>query len=222
LNEILYPISVRLHDRPVAVIGAGRIATDKVRGLLRCGARVTVVAPEAVDAIVHAAGEGRIEWHCRSFEPADLDGAILVVAATERPEVNQEVVRAAHARNLLVNAVDDPERCDYHVPSVVRRGPLTLAISTGGASPAAAAQLRRELEAVYGEGTGHWLELVGAFRARVQQDFASDAALRKDLGLEAARCQARQLAEAGDIEGARGVLEGLIARAHASRDGETP
>ncbi len=200
------------------VIGGGRIAADKVRGLVLCEALVTVVAPDAVPELQRAADEGSIRWHRRTFAPADLDGATLVVAATEKAAVNQQVVHASHARNLLVNAVDDPQRCDYHVPAIVRRGPLTVAISTGGASPAAASRLRREVEDVFGEGTGRWLQLLAAFRNELLRTLADDAAARRALALEAARCEARELAEAGDIEGAREVLGELLARARSPED----
>lgn len=139
----VYPVFLKLAGRRVLVVGGGRVAASKVAGLLDAGAAVTVVAPEiAADLAVEP-----VEIRRRRFEPADLEGACFVVAAAPR-DVNREVAAAAHARGVLVNAVDDVENASAYLGGVVRRGGVTVAVSTDGAAPALAGLLREALEEV--------------------------------------------------------------------------
>ncbi|HZO50485.1 MAG TPA: bifunctional precorrin-2 dehydrogenase/sirohydrochlorin ferrochelatase [Gaiellaceae bacterium] len=139
-----YMACLDLTGRAVLVVGGGRVALEKVDGLLRCGARVTVVAPEIVPEL----GELPVELVHRRYRPADLDGRFLVVAATSTRSVNETVFRDAEARSLLCNVVDVPELCSFILPAVHREGPIAVAVSTGGASPALAQRLRDEVARV--------------------------------------------------------------------------
>jgi precorrin-2 dehydrogenase/sirohydrochlorin ferrochelatase len=160
----LFPMFVKLTGRKCLVVGGGPIAEDKVEGLLGSGATVVVVAPEVTKKIVGWNGEGRLTWRARNFQPSDLDGAFLVVAATGAASVSESVFREAEGRGILCNAVDEPERCHFYYPAIVRRGPLQIAISTGGLSPALAARLRAELEEQFGPEYERWLDKLGAMR----------------------------------------------------------
>ena len=143
-EQSLFPMFVKLEGRPCLVVGAGRIAESKIPSLLEAGAKVLVVAPEANPTITEWASSGRITWEQRSFQSADLNGKFLVIAATSLRDLNAAVFHEARQRNILCNAVDDPDHCDFYYPAVVRRGALQLAISTAGLSPALG-QVREEL-----------------------------------------------------------------------------
>jgi uroporphyrin-III C-methyltransferase / precorrin-2 dehydrogenase / sirohydrochlorin ferrochelatase len=161
----LFPLFLKLRGRPCLVVGAGRIAESKMDNLLRCGARVHVVAPTATDAIREAARAGRIEWRQRAYQVSDLTGVFLVVAATSSPDLHERVYRQARQAGILCNVVDDPARCDFYYPAVVRRGPLQIAISTAGCSPLLAQRLRDELERQFGPEYGPWTEHLGRARS---------------------------------------------------------
>jgi siroheme synthase-like protein len=130
-----------LRGRSCLVVGGGRVAAEKAAGLLACGANVTVVAPEIEDALLPS----RITLVERSFEPADLDGRFLVVAATSDRTVNAAVSVEADRRSLLCNVADDPELCSFILPALVRRDPIVVGVSTGGASPALAQRIRDDI-----------------------------------------------------------------------------
>jgi len=163
----LFPAFIKLAGRPCVVVGAGSVAASKIPSLLDCGANVTVVAPRAAEQVERLAAAGSIRWIPRKFAPADLARAFLVVAATSDAAVNRAVFFAAHDRGILCNSVDDPPNCDFYFPAVVRRGPLQIAISTSGESPALAQRIRRELEDSLGESVGPWLEEIGEIRREV-------------------------------------------------------
>jgi uroporphyrin-III C-methyltransferase/precorrin-2 dehydrogenase/sirohydrochlorin ferrochelatase len=158
---------LKLDGKPCLVVGAGTIAVPKIDSLLRAGAQVTVVAPEALPAVEAWADEGRLQWHARSYADADVEGMLLVVAATNRQPVNHAVAEAARARSILCNSVDDPPDCDFYYPSVVERGDLQIAVSTAGKSPALAQRLREELSALLPEDAGAWLDALGELRLKV-------------------------------------------------------
>jgi siroheme synthase-like protein len=155
---------LKLEGRKCVMVGAGRVASAKVMGLLKHRAHVIVVSPQAVNRIRVLARAHRLVWRRRAFSARDLAGACLVVAATDSSRVNKSVFRACRARGILCNVVDDPEHCDFFYPAVVGRGALQIAISTGGRSPALAAQLRRELEKQFGPEWGDWVEHAGRAR----------------------------------------------------------
>ena len=146
-----YIACLRLDGRRCLVVGGGDVGLEKVEGLLTCGAAVTLVAPAAHEQLAQLADEGSIVWERRRYEPADLDGSFLVIAATSDSEVNIGVHEDAEARAMLVNVVDVPPLCNFILPAIVRSGPLAIAISTAGASPALAKRMKREIAEQFGE-----------------------------------------------------------------------
>jgi len=166
---------LKLEGRTCLVVGAGNVGEPKIRSLLDAGAKVRVIAPSATDAVVEWARAGLIAWEQRTFEEPDLNGIFLTIAATASTRVNDLVFREARRRGVLCNAVDDPERCDFYYPAVVRRGQLQIAISTGGQSPALAQRLRRELETEFGEEYSEWVQELGTAREKLlNSDLDSD------------------------------------------------
>lgn len=163
----LFPMFVKLAGRKCLVVGGGRVAEPKIESLLGCGAEVRVVSPSVTPAIAGWWRENRLTWRSRGFQPSDLEGKFLVIAATSSAEVNQAVFRHAEACGVLCNAVDEPERCHFYYPAIVRRGDLQIAISTAGASPALASRLRGELETMIGPEYAGVVERLGSARKRL-------------------------------------------------------
>ena len=161
----LYPVFLRLDGRRVLLVGGGTVAAAKLDGLLAAGARVTVVAPE-ISPEVRRPG---VEIHERPFEADDVDGAWWVVAAAP-PDVNRQVQTAAHARQVFVNAVDDPVHADAYLGGVVRRADVTIAISTGGRAPALAGLLREALDVWLPEDLDRWLAAADQERRNWRRD----------------------------------------------------
>jgi siroheme synthase-like protein len=151
LDVPFYIACLRLDGRRCLVVGGGEVGLEKVEGLLTCGAAVTLVAPAAHEALRALAAEGSIAWEQRRYEPGDLEGSFLVIAATDDSEVNIAVHEDAEARAMLVNVVDVPPLCNFILPAIVRSGPLAIAISTAGASPALAKRMKREIAEQFGE-----------------------------------------------------------------------
>jgi precorrin-2 dehydrogenase/sirohydrochlorin ferrochelatase len=151
LETPLYIACLRLTGRPCLVVGGGDIGLEKVDGLLACDAKVTVVAPQLVDALAEHAREGSIDWERREFRDSDLDGRFIAIAATNRTDVNISVYEGAERRAMLCNVVDVPPLCSFILPAIVRSGPLAIAISTAGASPALAKRMKREIAEAFGE-----------------------------------------------------------------------
>ncbi len=151
LETPLYVACLKLKGRNCLVVGGGEIGLEKVEGLLACGATVTLVAPGAVPALAAYAGEGSITWERRAYEPGDLEGKFMAIAATSDSEINIGVYEDAEARAMLVNVVDVPPLCNFILPAIVRSGPLAIAISTAGASPALAKRMKREIADAFGE-----------------------------------------------------------------------
>jgi precorrin-2 dehydrogenase / sirohydrochlorin ferrochelatase len=160
----LFPIFLKLAQRRCLVVGATSLAEPKIDSLHAAGAEVLVVAPRATARVEQWALEERIAWEARTFEPRDLCGVFLVVAATSSRTTNQVVFDEARARGILCNAVDDKEHCDFYYPAVVRRRRLQIAISTAGASPALAQRLRRQLEKQFGPEYEAWLDWLNESR----------------------------------------------------------
>jgi siroheme synthase-like protein len=146
-----YIACLRLSGRRALVVGAGDVGLEKVEGLLACDADVTLVAPDAHPALEQLAAEGSITWLAREYETADLEGCLIVIAATNDSEVNIRVSADAEKRSMLVNVADVPPLCNFILPSIVRMGPLAVAISTSGASPALAKRMKREISEMFGE-----------------------------------------------------------------------
>ena len=151
IDTTLYIACLRLDGRRCVVVGGGPVGLEKVEGLLACDAAVTLVSPEAVPELERYAAEGSIAWERREYRPEDLEGAFLAIAATSRTELNVRVFEDAEARSMLVNVVDVPDLCNFILPAIVRQGPLAIAISTAGASPALAKRMKREIAEAFGE-----------------------------------------------------------------------
>jgi precorrin-2 dehydrogenase/sirohydrochlorin ferrochelatase len=151
LDTPFYIACLRLSGRRCLVVGGGEVGLEKVEGLLACDADVTLVAPTAEPALSDYAREGSIRWERRAYRPADLEGTFLAIASTDDTEVNIRVYEDAEARAMLVNVVDVPPLCNFILPAIVRSGPLAIAISTAGASPALAKRMKREIADAFGE-----------------------------------------------------------------------
>jgi len=152
LDTPFYIACLKLTGRRCLVVGGGEIGLEKVEGLLACDGRVTVIAPEAEPALAAHAAEGSIAWEqCEYGGAEDLEGVFMVIAATNDTDVNIAVYEDAERRAMLVNVVDVPPLCNFILPAIVRTGPLAIAISTAGASPALAKRMKREIHAQFGE-----------------------------------------------------------------------
>ena len=151
LDTPFYIACLRLSGRRCLVVGGGEVGLEKDEGLLACGADVTLIAPEAVEPLRELAREGSIRWERRGYRSEDLEGTFLVIAATGETEVNIRVFEDAEARAMLVNVVDVPPLCNFILPAIIRTGPLAIAISTAGASPALAKRIRDEIAEEFGE-----------------------------------------------------------------------
>jgi len=151
LETPFYIACLRLKDRSCLVVGGGEVGLEKVEGLLACDASVTLVAPEAHPALVQLAREGSITWERREYRAADLEGCLIAIAATDDTDVNIRVFDDAERRAMLINVVDVPPLCNFILPAIVRTGPLAVAISTAGASPALAKRMKREIGELFGE-----------------------------------------------------------------------
>jgi precorrin-2 dehydrogenase / sirohydrochlorin ferrochelatase len=176
-----FPAFLDLRGRRCLVVGGGRIAERKVQGLLDCGARVVVVSPALVSGLAHLAAIGRVDHRARVFRKVDVLRCVLVIAATGVAAVDDAVAETARRHGALVNAVDRPARCDFIYGSVLRRGQLQIAVSTGGRAPALAREIRRRLEAVIGVEYAALVDDVGAAR-RVARGAASTPPARLAAG----------------------------------------
>ena len=162
-----YPIFLRLEQKPCLVVGGGKVAERKIKGLLAAGAKVTVVSPEVTPEIEKLSEEGKIKLHKRPYQPEDLKGAFLVIAATNNPQLQEKIAKEADSLGIPCNVVDQPELSSFIVPSVIRRGRLSLAISTSGASPAVARRIREKLEEIFGPEYEEYLDLMALWRQEI-------------------------------------------------------
>ncbi len=181
----LYPVALRVTGRSCLVVGGGAVAARKVRSLVEARAAVTVVSPELGAELAAARSSGAWDWLRREFSADDVDGCLLVIAATDDPTVNRMVAAAAARVGALCNVVDDQEACDFFVPSVIQRGRLQLTVSTGGSAPAVAVAVKRRLESAFPPEWGEAVAILG--RARQE-------ACARGLDEEARRGLARELA----------------------------
>ncbi len=164
MDTTFYMACLKLRDRPALVIGGGEIGQEKIEGLLAAGARVTVVAPRVSDDVATLAREEAITWHRREFLDTDLDGQLIAIAATDDTDLNVRIWELAEGRAMLVNVVDVPPLCNFILPAVVRQGPIAVAISTAGASPALAKRMKREIAELMGEEYGRLAEILNEQR----------------------------------------------------------
>ncbi len=172
-ENLYHPIFVDLSDKLVVVVGGGMVAARKVEPLLKAGARIKVIAPEVVDEIGQCA---QVEIVSREYKKGDLKGASLVIAATHSEETNRAVSRDALSKRIFCNVVDSPELCTFIVPSVVERGPIKIAISTGGFSPA----LSRRLRMIIGKNLGEEYVILAAILGKIRPLVRSSTGVSED------------------------------------------
>ncbi|KKO49549.1 siroheme synthase [Arsukibacterium sp. MJ3] len=173
------PLFVKLIDKPVLIVGGGSVALRKAGTLLSAGAKLYVVSPEFATEFIDWQREGKAELIKGYFEPALLDGKLLVIAATDNDSVNAAVFDAATARNMLVNTVDDQPKCGFIFPSIIDRNPIIIAISSFGTAPVLARRLREKLETLLPQHLGPLAQLVGRFRGQVKAKINGFAARRQ-------------------------------------------
>jgi precorrin-2 dehydrogenase / sirohydrochlorin ferrochelatase len=151
LETPFYIACLKLRGRRCLVVGGGEIGLEKVEGLLACDGDVVVVAPEVGPELEALAAEGSIRWEARAYEPSDLEGTFMVIACTDDTDINIGIYEDAERRAMLVNVVDVPPLCNFILPAILRTGPLAIAISTAGASPALAKRMKREIGEQFGD-----------------------------------------------------------------------
>ena len=178
-DPALFPIYLKLSGRACVVVGGGSVAEGKIKSLLEAGAKVRVISPDSTEQIAMWARDAQVTWERRHFRSDDLNDAFLVVSATNNAAINAAVREEAERRGILCNAVDDPEHCNFFYPAIVRRGPLQIAISTAGNSPALAQRLRAELEQQFGPEYEHWVRKLGERRQLLFAAMELDTELRK-------------------------------------------
>ncbi|RIK10453.1 MAG: siroheme synthase [Acidobacteria bacterium] len=197
-----YPLHIQLDGRKCLVVGGGPVAARKARGLLRGGATVKVVAPRISEAMRDLVASDSVELVERRYEQSDLDGITLAVTATDDPGINELVYSQGESAGVLVNSADDPENCRFILPAVIRRGPVTVTVSTGGASPAMAAILKGRLEEEIGEEWGVLTELMSEARDRLHERGHSTEGM-EEKWKAAASNDVLEMIRAGDLEAAR-------------------
>jgi len=164
-----YPIFLKISRKKCVVVGGGRVALRKVRALLEYGANVEVISPDPCPELNKLGETGEIKVLRRRYQAGDLQGALIAIAATDNSALNQQVIKEAKGKAVLVNVVDDLENSDFIVPSYVRRGALTIAVSTAGRSPALARKIRTKLEKELGDEYASLVRLIGEVRAEVRR-----------------------------------------------------
>ncbi len=164
LDTPFYIACLRLGGRRCVVVGGGEVGLEKVEGLLVCDGDVTLIAPDAIEPLRDLAAEGSIKWERREYRREDLEATFIAIAATSDTDVNIRVYEDAERRAMLVNVVDVPPLCNFILPAIFRSGPLAIAISTAGASPALAKRIKAELAEEYGEPYARLAELLNEVR----------------------------------------------------------
>lgn len=207
--SVFYPVSLNVEGRPCVVVGGGAVAEQKVLGLLKAGARVTVISPRITRRLIELAAEGAVRIRPRPYRPGDLEGAFLAVAATEDRAVNRTVWEEAEQRGALLNAVDDMPHCHFIAPAIYRQGDLTVAVSTAGKSPALAVRVRDRIGALIGYEYGTFLDLLGELRTAVAAR-VPDGAARTALWYRLVDSDAIEFIQRQDIAGARTRLAQLL------------
>ncbi|HEY2421716.1 MAG TPA: NAD(P)-binding protein [Neobacillus sp.] len=175
----MYPIMLRLEGKKVVVVGGGKVAERKVCGLLETGARIVVISPEVTDELKQLTVDGKIVWQQKPFSDVDIKDAFLIFAATNVEEVNRSV-RSKADEHQLVTVADDPDRSVFHVPAHFQRGRLSVAISTGGASPTLANKIRGQLEQQFDESYESYLEFLFSTRTWILRE-VKDSTLKRKL-----------------------------------------
>ena len=203
MSAFAYPVVLDLTGRPCLVVGGGAIAERKVSGLAEAGARVTVVSPSLTPALLRLASDAPLRWRPREYAAGDAAGFVLVMVATDDRAVNASVAAECRERGIWVNCADDPERCDFILPSVLRRGAVTVAVTTGGQSPSMARLVREELDALLPREVAALTDVVASVRRALSEDGVSLDAGRWRQALDG---ELRSLVAAGRTTEARARL----------------
>lgn len=204
-----YPVYIQLQGQPCVVIGGGEVAEGKVEGLLAAGGRVTVIAPEITPRLAHLAQRAQIDHLPRAYQPGDLAGAFIVISATDQPGINHQIWQEASADGQLVNVVDDTPHCTFIAPAILRKGDLTIAISTGGKAPALAVRLKERLQHQIGPEYERFLELAGELREQLARQ-VPDLERRRALWYELVDSDALDLLARGDEPAARETISRVL------------
>jgi siroheme synthase-like protein len=213
-----YPVFLHLEGRPCVVIGSGPVVEQKVAGLLRAGASVTVISPDPSGPLMDLAAGGVIQIRRRQYEPSDLDGAFLAVVHSDDPEVRGRAWLDAERRRVLINAVDDMPHCTFIAPAIYEQGDLTVAVSTAGKSPALAVRVRNRVGEWLGPEYGALLDLLGDLRAEVAQR-VPDASARAALWYQVVDSEAVfESVRHGDLTGARAQIAQLVSQVESRDD----
>jgi precorrin-2 dehydrogenase/sirohydrochlorin ferrochelatase len=215
IDADLYPVGLLVAGRPCLVVGGGRVAARKIAGLLACGAAVTVVAPEAHVALGLLAADGvfarltgpHLAVHLRPYRAGEAAAYRLVVTATGDPSVDSSVYRDAEKAGVWVNSADDPDHCTFVLPAVTRHGSISVAVSTGGSSPALASWLRRRVDETIGPGLGPLASLLADARARIHSRGASTETVDWDALLDG---PLPDTVRRGDLDEARRLIAAAI------------
>jgi precorrin-2 dehydrogenase / sirohydrochlorin ferrochelatase len=210
-----YPVNLRLENRKVLFIGGGWETAHKVKGLLEAGAKVTLVSPFEHPELEELASSGRLEWLRRAHQPGDLAGFWLVMSHTPDKADNVAVFEEAESRGILCNCVDDPERCSFILPSVLRRGDLVIGVSTSGTAPALGVRIKQKLSTEYGPEYAEFLAILRSMRSAITSGFRSFD-LRKKLWYDLIDSSALEHVKRGEKEEARNEIKHLVLEQRAT------
>ena len=204
-----YPIYLQLNEQPCIVIGGGKIAEGKIEGLLTAGAKVTIVSPDLTSRLRELVERNQITHIARVYQPGDLAGAFMVICGTDQTEINHQVWQEASANRQLVNVVDNTPRCNFIAPAILRKGDLTIAISTAGKAPALAVRLKERLQNQIGSEYERFLELSGQLREPLAHH-VPDFETRKALWYELVDSDALSLLARGDEPAAVEIISQVV------------
>ena len=213
------PLFLDIKNRHCLVIGGGPVASRKVSNLLRSGGKVTVISPEVDKKLQQKADDNKITLVSRKYQETDIVRAFLVVAATSNTDVNREIAEAANKANILVNVADNPNLGSFIFPSVIDRSPVTIAVSTGGASPVLARQLRMKLETMIPTSCGRLAGITEDYRQKVKDAFPEESQ-RKEFWETALKGAFAELVYAGQEQAARKLLDEALENKRSHANGE--
>ncbi len=170
VNKLYYPVFLDIADRECLIIGGGKVAERKCQPLLAAGAKVTVISPKITSILEKQRDKGVLRHLRRNYRTSDIKSAFVVIVATDSEEINRKVACDAEAQGVLLNVVDNPPLCNFIVPSVLKRGNLTIAVSTGGVSPAMARIIRRRIELQFGPEFSRYLRFLKDLRKNIMKE----------------------------------------------------
>ena len=211
-----FPIHLDLQDRVAVVVGGGKVAEGKALQLLQAGAHVRIVSPDVTETLAERIAAGLIQHINREFHPGDIDGAHLVITATDSRDVNSQVLSASRERGIWCNAVDQPDLCDFITPALIERGSLQIGISTSGESPVLAQRVKREIGDLIGDEYGVLLKMAARMRKRAKR-IIPDFDIRRDVLRAFVESQALELIRRDEVDKAQAIVEKLLSRFEAKQ-----